>query len=332
MKKEFALCGVGHAIVDIFVEVGEDDFSTMGFERGTMRMVEKADQLQLLDRFQKSEPRLVSGGSVGNSTIAFAQLGGKAAFISCVGDDRYGLHYEREFEQLKIEMGNPVIVGETTGTCICVITPDAERTMRTFLGVSSHLAPRHVQHDRNLIEASEWVFIEGYMFANVPSGQEAIVEILKIAKQAGTKVAVTCSDGFIPEVFTEPFFNALQHTDLLFCNAAEAMSITKTETAQEAFASLVDRVPNSVVTDGPNGAFIRYNHQESHVPAYSCTPRDLTGAGDMFAGAFLYGISSGMPAPQAAKGANFLAMKVISQVGARLHHGAEEFFTVSKQG
>src|SRR5690349_12265102 len=152
--KEFKLCGLGNAVVDMFLEVSEIEFSSLGFERGSMRLVDLNEQRQLLERYQRHEPKLVSGGSVANSVIAFSQLGGAAAFIGCVGDDRYGLFYQTEFEELGIDFGNPAIVGETTGTCLCVITPDAERTMRTCLAVSSHLAARHVDEDR--VRNSAW--------------------------------------------------------------------------------------------------------------------------------------------------------------------------------
>src|ERR1043165_2739761 len=189
--KELQLCGLGNAIVDIFVEVSDAEFAALNFERGTMRLVDLAEQRTLLDRFKQQEPRLVSGGSVANSVIGFSQLGGNGAFIGCVGDDRYGLFYTSEFEELGIDIGNPIIVNEATGTCVCLITPDAERTMRTCLAVSSHLAARHVDADR--VKNSEWLFIEGYVFANPDTGQKAITEAIKIAKQNGTKVAVTCS-------------------------------------------------------------------------------------------------------------------------------------------
>src|SRR5205807_4726453 len=118
---EFELCGLGNAIVDIFVELSDEEFAALGFERGTMRLVEPDEQRALLDRFRGREPRLVSGGSVANSVIAFAQLGGRAAFLGCVGDDRYGLFYTAEFEELAIDIGNPVIIGEATGTCVAII-------------------------------------------------------------------------------------------------------------------------------------------------------------------------------------------------------------------
>lgn len=322
--KEFDLIGLGNSLVDILLELTDAEFTPLGFEKGTMRLTESDEQRKLLSAFGDHEPRLVSGGSVANSIIACSQLGGKAAFIGCVGDDRYGLHYQEEFTELDIDFANPPIVGETTGTCVSIITPDAERTMRTCLAVSSHLAARHVPADK--IAASEWLFIEGYVFANASTGQHAIKEALKAAKAASTKVALTCSDAFIPQVFGEVFHEALKQSDLLFCNATEAMAVAGGSTAEEAFAKLKSIVPNAVVTDGPNGAFVRYHGTEHHVPAFPCKPVDVTGAGDMFAGSFLYGITHGIPAERAARAANFLAMKVITQIGARLHRGAKEFW------
>jgi sugar/nucleoside kinase (ribokinase family) len=323
MPRDYHVCGLGNAIVDIFLALDDAEFAPLGFERGTMRLVEKAEQDAIIAKFKDAnhDLPLVSGGSVANSIIALSQLGGRGAFIGCVGDDRYGLHYAAEFEQLDIDIGNPVLMGEHTGTCVCVITPDAERTMRTHLGVSSHLAARHV--DANRIRNSEWLFIEGYVFANPETGQHAISEAIAVAKANGTKVALTCSDAFVPAVFGDPFREALKQSDLLFCNAPEAAAVAGVENPQAAFAKLKSLVPNAIVTDGPNGAFVRFNGHESHVPAFACKPVDLTGAGDMFAGAFLYGVTHDIRPDVAARGANLLAMKVITQVGARLHHGTK---------
>jgi sugar/nucleoside kinase (ribokinase family) len=323
MPRKYQLCGLGNAIVDIFVEVSDPDFAALGFERGTMRLVEFDEQQTLLTGFQQREPRLVSGGSVANSVIAFSQLGGKGAFIGCVGDDRYGLFYANEFEDLAIDIGNPVIVGQNTGTCVCVITPDAERTMRTCLAVSSHLADRHVDEER--IKNSDWLFIEGYVFAN-PTGQTAIHKAIHLAKQHGTKVAVTCSEAFVVNVFGNAFHEALKQTDLLFCNETEACAVTKADNAKVAFEKLKTLVPSAVVTAGPQGAFVRHGGKETHVSAFPCQPKDLTGAGDMFAGSFLYGITHGVSPEKAARGSCYLAMKVISQIGARLHRGTKEFW------
>ncbi len=326
---QFDVCGLGNAIVDIFLEVNDQDFEQLGFERGTMRLVEKIEQQALLDRFHKAnhELKLVSGGSVANSMIALSQLGGLGAFIGCVGDDRYGLHYAEEFEQLKIDIGNPVLVDETTGTCLAIITPDAERTMRTCLAISSHLSDKHVDAAR--IANSKWLFIEGYVFANPETGQRAIKEAVRIARASDTKIALTCSDSFVPEVFADAFHEAMACSDLLFCNASESVAVTKAADPEQAFEKLKELVPSCVVTAGPEGAFVRFGGEESHVPAVVTEPKDLTGAGDMFAGAFLFGITHDYSAERSAQGANFLCHKVISQVGARLHHGTREFWDMA---
>ena len=322
--KEFQICGLGNAVVDIFLEISEAEFAQLGFERGGMRLVDHGEQKLLLERYQKHEPKLVSGGSVANSIIAFSQLGGQAAFIGCVGDDRYGLFYANEFEELGIDIGNPIIVNEATGTCVCIITPDAERTMRTCLAVSSHLSAKHIDAER--VKNSDWLFIEGYVFANPDTGQKAIREAIRIAKENGTKVAITCSDAFVVNVFGDALRDALKSTDLFFCNETEACAVTGAATAEQAFEKLNGNIASVVVTNGPNGAYVRHGGVSTHVPAFPTEPKDLTGAGDMFAGAFLYGITHGVSAENAARAGSFLSHKVISQVGARLHHGTKTFW------
>src|SRR5215510_3252480 len=310
--KEFKLCGLGNAIVDIFLEVSEPEFASLAFERGSMRLVDIAEQKVLLDRYQRREPKLASGGSVANSIIAFSQLGGQAGFIGCVGDDRYGLFYAGEFEELGIDIGNPIIVNESTGTSVCIITPDAERTMRTCLAVSSHLSAKHVEE--RLIANSDWLFIEGYIFANPSTGQTAIREAIRLARQHKTKIAITCSDAFVPQVFGEPLHAALNEADLFFCNESEACSVTGAKNAEEAFHKLNGKIPSVVVTNGPHGAYVRHDGVEAHVPAFPCEPKDLTGAGDMFAGSYLYGITHGFSPETAALAASYLSQKVITQI------------------
>ena len=208
--KEFQLFGLGNALVDIFVEVSEEEFASLGFERGSSRLVDRAEQEALLGRFAHHNLRLVSGGSVANSVIAFSQLGGDAAFLGCVGDDRYGLFYQTEFEELGIDSGQMVLVGETTGTCLCIITPDAERTMRTCLAGAGRLAAQHVDEQR--VKNAAWVFIEGYGFANPETLQEAIRTAVRFARQHGNQVAVTCSEAFIVTGFRAAFNDVLKQT------------------------------------------------------------------------------------------------------------------------
>ena len=194
--------------------------------------------------------------------------------------------------------------------------------MRTCLAVSSRLSAHHVDEAR--LKDADWLFVEGYVFANPDTGQGAVREALRVAKRHGVKVAVTCSEAFVVQAFGDAFFEALGQTDLLFCNASEARAVTGAESAEAAFARLKDRVPSAVVTDGANGVYVRHGGVEAHVPAYPCRPVDLTGAGDMLAGSFLYGITHGVAPDRAARAACYLAMKVITQVGARLHHGAKQ--------
>lgn len=324
MPREFDVIGLGNSLVDILLELTGEEFAGLEFEKGTMRLVDPPEQQTLLGAFRDHEPRLVSGGSVANSIIACSQLGGRGAFIGCVGDDLYGLHYATEFEELAIDFANSPLVGETTGTCVSIITPDAERTMRTCLAVSSHLAARHVAAAK--VAAAEWLFVEGYVFANPNSGQHAIRAAIRAAKAHGVRVALTCSEAFIPQVFGDAFHEAIKQSDLLFCNAPEAMAVTGGMDAHDAFGKLRGIVPNAVVTDGPNGAFVRFGGTECHVPAFACRPIDVTGAGDMFAGSFLYGITHGVAPEKAARAANFLAMKVITQIGARMHHGTRQLW------
>jgi sugar/nucleoside kinase (ribokinase family) len=322
--REFQLYGLGNALVDLFIDLSDEEFATVGYPRGSTQLVDLAEQKALLERFEGREMRLASGGSVANSIIAFAQLGGQAAFLGCVGDDRYGLFYQSEFEELGIDFGNPVLVGQSTGTCLCLITPDAERTMIVNLGVSSHLAARHV--DERRLKNADWLFVEGYTFANPQTGQGAIREAVRLARRHDVRVALTCSEAFVVNHFGEAFLETLAQTDLLFCNASEACAVTGKPSAQEAFAALANKVPSVVVTDGPHGAYVRHAGIEAHVPAYPCRPIDLTGAGDMLAGAFLYGIIHGIAPDRAARAACYLAMQVICQVGARLHHGTRRFW------
>ena len=161
----------------------------------------------------------------------------------------------------------------------------------------------------------------GLCIANPETGQSAIREAIAVARSAGTRIALTCSDSFVPEVFGDVFHESLRQSDLLFCNASESLAVTGAASPQAAFERLGELVPHCVVTDGPQGAYVRFEGVAGHVPTTPCEPRDLTGAGDMFAGAFLYGITHGYDPLVAARAANAMSRRVIGQVGARLHDG-----------
>jgi sugar/nucleoside kinase (ribokinase family) len=308
--------GICNGIVDIFADISHADFGPLGYEKGTMRLVTTDEQEGLLQKFAGKTPAMCSGGSVANSMIALAQLGGRGAICCQVADDPYGRFYRDECAQLGVRFPVPLASQGATGTAVSLVTPDAERTMRTSLGVSIDLAPHHI--DSRTIEDSTWVFIEGYVFSNSDQGRAAISEAVSVAKRAGTKVAVTCSDAWIVSGFGDALRETLNSAALLFANEEESSALAETADVVSAGRVLKDRFPHVVLTAGNRGAFIWWQGEEMHVPAFQCTPRDLTGAGDMFAGAFLYGITHGLAPDEAAHRACFLASKVITQVGARL--------------
>ena len=314
--KSIDVCGVCNGLVDIFADVSEEEFGTLGYDKGTMRLVEAPDQTALLKRVGAKNPVLRSGGSVANSLITIAQLGGKSAVYCHLGDDEYGRFYRDECLSLGMEVPVPLSATSTTGTCVSLITPDAERTMRTALGACTALAPEHIEP--SLISKSKWLFVEGYVFSNSDAGRGAIQESLRVARESNTKVAVTCSDAWIVSGFGEHLNKALESTDLIFANEEESAALAGAKDVVESGRKLKERFPHVVLTAGPRGAFIWWEGEELHVPAFPVEPRDLTGAGDTFAGAFLYGITKGLKPQDAAHRACFLARHVIAQVGARL--------------
>ncbi len=314
--KDISLCGLGNALVDLFVDIDELRFSELGFERSTMRLVSAAEQEQLLETLHAHNPRKVSGGSVANSLIAFSQLGGKAAFLSSVGSDSLGEFYRKEFETLGIEFLSKATSAGPTGTCVALITPDAERTMRTCLGATAELGTNHL--DEGTIARSEWLFVEGYVLSNPELGHGAVREAVRMAKAHNTKIALTCSEAWVINGFRDFFDETLSACSLVFANEEESKALTGEATAQAAFKKLTQSVPNVVVTMGPDGAWVKWGTAEAHIKSVPCTPRDLTGAGDMLAGAFLAGVLRGESVENAGNKAAALASRVISQIGARL--------------
>lgn len=314
--KDFDICGLGGAFVDLFVDISEEDFKPLGFKKATMELVSVADQEPLLARLGEKEPQMASGGSVANSVIAATQLGAKTAMCCPVAEDRYGRFYTRECRELGVVMPCPVETEGSTGTAVVLVTPDAERTMRTCLGVSGAISARHV--DPDAVARSTWLFVEGYLFANGTGGPEAVDYAITHAKAKGTKVAITCSEPWVISAFRDSVESAISRADLIFCNADEAKALANADDALTAGRQLAKRIPNVVVTAGPDGAYIWWGGEESHAKAFPCQPRDLTGAGDMFAGSFLYGITYGYSPSESAARACYLAKLVISQVGARL--------------
>jgi sugar/nucleoside kinase (ribokinase family) len=314
--KSINVSGVCNGIVDIFADVSHETFEPLGFDKGTMRLVDVAEQMSLLQQVGAHKPVMRSGGSVANSLIAIAQLGGKSAVCCQLADDEYGRFYRDECLQMGMKVPVPLASQGATGTCVVLVTPDAERTMRTSLGVCTNLGPAHI--DPTIVADSQWLFVEGYVFSNSDDGRAAIRESVRVAKESQTKIAVTCSEAWVVHAFGDPLRETLAVTDLIFANEEESMALAGATDVVAAGRVLKDKFPHVVLTAGPKGAYLWWEGEEIHVPAVACEPRDLTGAGDMFAGAFLYGITHGLKPYDAAHRACFLARHVIGQVGARL--------------
>lgn len=318
MTKKYGLCGIGNALVDILVEVDEPLFQSFNLEKSSSTGAEREQQMALLGRVAGRSLRRFGGGSVANSVVVFNQIGGDGAFIGSVYDDEWGTFYRNEFEKLGIFLHCPrkELVDISTGTCLVLITPDSERTMQFSLGASAHLSEEFVSTP--LIESSEWLLLEGYLLANPEGGRPAVLRAAEVARRCGTKITFTLSESWVVETFRSVVDELLDVTSLLFCNEREAFALTGTSDAKQAFETLRGRIENVVLTQGEKGALYRVNGQEGYIPAFKVDAIDLTGAGDVFAGTFIYGLTVGLDPYTAGVRASYLASKVVSQIGARL--------------
>lgn len=321
-KRTFRVCGFGNAIVDIFVRAEDHHLDGLSLEKGTMRLVEQSEQAALLERLGGRIETRSTGGSVANSIAAFAQLGGPAALMAVLGGDEWGRFYVEECDAMGVTFAGAQVEEGATGTCLSMVTPDAERTMRTCLAASGLLGPEHVRED--VLGESEWLFVEGYPFSNPDRGQRGALAAVQAAKRRGARVALTCSDAWVIEGNRDALLEALSVVDLLFANEIEAMTLTQTTSVEEAFRQLKGMVPGAAVTRGAQGAWVWFGGEEVRVASPSVEAVDATGAGDMFAGALLYGLTHGYSLEEAALRACFMASRIITQVGARFSEGTRD--------
>jgi len=315
-EKNIDVCGIGNGLVDVVLEVSEAQFARLNIKPLSYELIDITVQQKLLATLHDASSVLISGGSVANSVVAVRQLGGRAGYITSLGDDEYGRHFKHEFAELGLAFGGTLSADRMTGTCASIVTPDAVRTMRVSLGAALDLVPDMVNEE--LIARSKWLFIEGYLFSNGESGQAAVLRAVEIAKEYKTKIALTCSDAFVLNGFGDALRPVAENADLIFANQDEAAVLAKVEDTKGAFEILRKRFPNLVVTAGPEGAFVSLDGKTAKVEAFKCVPQDLTGAGDMFAGTFLYALTHGASAAEAARMGCFMAKQVITRLGARL--------------
>lgn len=283
-----------------------------------MTLVDEETQFELISDINKAETVQKPGGSAANTMIAVNQLGG-TSFYSCkVADDAFGDLYLKEMKEAGINTNfdrQPRQEG-ITGKCLVMITDDADRTMNTFLGITATLSTNEI--DEQAISNSEYVYLEGYLVTS-DTGFEAMKKTKEIAENNDVKTALTLSDPSIAEGF-KPRFNEVigSSVDLLFCNEQEAKIFTENDDLAEAREALKNVAEKFVITQGPNGALIYDGDTFIDIEPYEVKAVDTNGAGDMFAGAFLYGITNGMSFAGAGKLASLAGSRVVTQYGPRL--------------
>jgi sugar/nucleoside kinase (ribokinase family) len=312
--KDIELCGLGNGLVDLQFVVSDNELLDADLLKGTMVLIDTEYRNLLMNKFSNKDYHKVSGGSAANTIISFAQLGGKGAYKTVLGNDDFGHFYAQEFKELGIVLDTEHINSAPTGTCIVFITPDSERTLYTCLAATADFGEKNINED--IIKRSEWLYIEGYKFSEQES-TKAIFKALELAKKHGTKVAVTFSDTFVTELFKENLEKVVIESDLVFCNESEASSFTGEKNPELAFEKLCKLSKNVAVTYGGNGSKIFWQQQTFDIPAYSVKPIDTTGAGDSFAGAFLYGIIKFNDALKAGHLASYISSKIVAQMGPR---------------
>tara|TARA_R110002111_G_scaffold105740_2_gene163785 strand:+ start:184 stop:1203 length:1020 start_codon:yes stop_codon:yes gene_type:complete len=330
--KKYKVYGIGAALVDTEIKVVDEELEQMNVEKGLMTLVDEARQSELLDHLAGHlvKANHASGGSAGNSMIATAQFGGPT-FMSCkVANDRDGDIYLADLEAAGVDhcLNGDRELG-TTGKCLVLITPDAERSMNTFLGISETLSTE--QLDADAIAASEYLYLEGYLVTS-PTGRAAAIRAREIAEAAGVKTALSFSDPGMVEFFREGIAEMVgKRLDLVFCNEDEALGWAQTENLDVAVEKMKLTAECFVITRGGEGALAYDGHTVSKIPPHKVMAVDSNGAGDMFAGAFLYAITRGEDYPTAGRFASLAAGKVVANYGPRLPAAdykalREEFF------
>jgi sugar/nucleoside kinase (ribokinase family) len=318
---QYDVYGIGNALLDMQYDIKPDFILKNQIAKGLMTYVEHEDQEQLINRLGRDQVRQISsGGSVANSMIVMSHFGASAFFSCRIGQDKSGDQYYSDMRTAGLHCNFDTMPRATgkTGRCIVLITPDADRTMQTYLGTSIELC-----EDQLNIEAlkhSKYLYIEGYLTTS-PTGLKAAKKAINLAKQHNIKVAITLSDPDIVKHFKPQFHELIDNgVDLIFCNENEALEFTETDQLEIAEANLRKVTQTYAITLGPRGSLLFDGEKRIMVPATEEKPIDTLGAGDMYAGAFLYGVTNGYSWEQAGLLANITSSKVVTMFGPRVSY------------
>jgi sugar/nucleoside kinase (ribokinase family) len=315
---DYDIYAIGAALVDTEVEVTDSFLAKHAIDKGVMTLVEQSRQAQLVDSLNQNGSKLFkqSGGSACNSVVAAAQLGSKTYFGGKLANDDDGKLYANDLTEAGVSHAFSLAEQGVTGKCLVMVTSDAERTMNTYLGVSDEFSETEI--NQSALAKSEWFYVEGYL--QTDDDRTAVVKsAVEFAKQKGVKVGLSLSDPFVAQLFSDNLRSVIGGgVDLIFCNKDEALAFTGADTIDKAAKELENYAITFVITDGANGAIFFDGKSLVQVPGVKARAVDTNGAGDMFAGTFLYAITSGKSYQKAAELANQAAARVVERFGPRL--------------
>jgi sugar/nucleoside kinase (ribokinase family) len=313
---KYDVLGIGNAIVDIIARMEEDFLVREGLAKGAMRLIDADEADRLYDHMGPAIE--ASGGSAGNTTAGVASFGGKAAFIGKVADDVFGKLYRHDMKATGVRFPTPPLSGGApTARSMILITPDGERTMNTYLGACQALSPGDI--DADVVAASFVTYLEGYLW-DPPEAKAAFRRAARIAHGADRKVSITLSDAFCVDRYRAEFLGLIRDgtIDILLANDSELRSLYETASFDTAVDALRRDCRLAAVTMGAEGALVVEPGNVSRVPAIPVeTVVDTTGAGDLFAAGFLFGVARALPLTDAARLGTIAAAEVISHIGPR---------------
>ena len=313
--QQFDLLGIGNAVVDVLYETNEEFIKNNQLEKGIMTLIDEEKAEKFYSSLKQGIE--VSGGSVANTTVGFASLSGKPAFIGKVKDDKLGKTFSQSLTSAGVLFKTePIINGPGTARSFIFVTPDAHRTMNTYIGACSLLSPKDI--DDQIIKNSKITFLEGYVWEE-NLAKESLVKAAEIARKANNKVALTLSDPFCVKKHRSEFEELIKkHIDILFANEFEAKELCQTQDLEESAKEISNMTEIAAVTRSEKGAKI-YNAKETveiKAKVFN-TVKDTTGAGDLFAAGFLYGLSKKFSILKSGNIAAITAGEIISHFGAR---------------
>jgi sugar/nucleoside kinase (ribokinase family) len=307
--------GIGNAIVDVLAHCDDAFIARQQLTKGAMTLIDTDRATSLYDAMGPAVE--ISGGSGANTTVGVASLGGKAAFIGKVGNDQLGGIFRHDIRAAGVQFDiAPATSGTPTARSMILVTPDAERTMNTYLGACQELTPDDV--DPHLIQRAKVTYMEGYLW-DPPLAKQAFLKAARIAHDAGQEVSLTLSDSFCVGRYLTEFQDLVKnHVDILFANTSEIMALWQTDDWDEAVRLTREHCDLAALTRSEKGSVIVTADEVHEIPAWPIDQIvDLTGAGDLYAAGFLYGYTHGRDFAACGRIASLAAGEVISHIGAR---------------